>query len=226
METKYFKDNFKFKEFWTQGGFILRVAENKHYLDLQDFILTKQKYNLNHNETIPVLTADWDTPVFKKENPPSIYKDFVKEILQQKCLKQYQDIYGNFTHTKLMLHKTPKGYINDFHSHTYDGTHLHILFHFTDSIRIIEDGGLIQVGEVIDKGNVIFNDIDFYHRNPRYHKPNISEVVSTGMATIINNINPYFRHAVTEVLSDKSRYTLMLACGYKDNQQKRDIQHI
>jgi len=216
---------FDFNKFFTKGGFQFRYSDTAFLSILEDYVFTKEKYNLGHNETIPVETAQWDKPFHKKEWAPKIYRMATEYLLNSKLLRTYQDVYGKFNFIKIMLHKTPKGYINTFHSHTYDGTEMHILLHFGKD-RNMQDGGLIEIGEVMDKENVIFNPIDFYESNPKKHLVTCSSVVDTGLCTIINNQHPYFRHQVTEVLTDKPRYTLMIAVGYKNKIQKRKINHI
>jgi hypothetical protein len=220
-------DSFNFLDFFQLGGFQFNCKYSK-LTELEHFAKNNEEYDLEYNGSIPVKTAKWDTDFDQKENPPVIYKDILAYLLSSNLLRSYQNIYGNFSFIKLMMHETPKSYINTFHSHTYDGTHLHILVHLSAKNRTQKDGGLIELAEVVDKENVIFNPKDFYYSNPKYHKITLSSVVHTGLCTIINNINPYFRHQVTEVFSDLPRFTFMVALGYSSQVQSinRKIDHI
>ena len=204
---------FDFYSFHNKGGFQLKY-ESKNYESAKDFILNKEKFKLAHDGDIPVENSLWDCPFEKKNNPPLIYKKLINEFLKTSEMKQYQEVHGKFTFKKIMLHRTPKRYVSLFHGHIYDECDLHVLFHFTREDRIYEDGGLIEIAQVIDKENVIMNSKDFYINPPKKHLVTFSSISNNNIVTIINNKNPYFRHQVTEVLTTKERYTLMCAFGY------------
>lgn len=204
---------FDFYSFHNKGGFQLSYS-SFWYQKTLNYILNKEKFNLAFNDKIPVENSIWDCPFEKKNNPPLVYRRFIFEFLNSSVMKHYQDVHGNFTFVKPMLHRTPKGYVNLFHGHIYDETDLHILFHFSREERTLEDGGLIELGVVVDKYNVFIDRNDFYKNSPKKHIVTLSSLCNNNLVTIINNKNPYFRHQVTEVVTSKERYTLMVACGY------------
>jgi hypothetical protein len=204
---------FDFYSFHNNGGFQFNYDSQLH-INLAKYIFTKEVFKLAINDNIPVYDAVWDKEFHEIENAPNIYIKFLKELLNHSILAKYQEVHGRFTFKKLMLHKTPIGYINKFHAHTYDETDLHILCHFSKEERDIHDGGVIQIGKVIDYQNVKFDSTKYYQSPPLKHLITISSICNTGLITVINNKNPYFRHQVTEVLSNKDRITLMVALGY------------
>ncbi len=204
---------FDFYSFHNKGGFQLKYDSFWHRKSL-NYILKKEKFILEKDDVIPVENAIWDCPFEKPNRPPLVYRRLLHEFLSSETMKHYQDVHGKFTFIKIMLHKTPKGYVNLFHGHIYDETDLQILFHFTRDLRTLEDGGLIELGEVVDKKNVVLDRKSFYQAPPKNHIIHLSSICNNNLVTIINNKNPYFRHQVSEVLTDKERYTLMVACGY------------
>ncbi len=118
-------------------------------------------------------------------------------------------------------------YINEYHSHSYDGSHMHIFIYLCPQRRTINDGGLTEIGEVVDKESILYDPIGFYQTLPKLSATHQTFIPETGLAIVVNNINPFFRHRVTEVLTDKPRYTFMMAFGYKDNCiNNKDIPHI
>ncbi|MFN9068955.1 MAG: hypothetical protein ACK5V3_17145, partial [Bdellovibrionales bacterium] len=182
---------------------------------------------LNYNDKYPVENAVWDTQWNVKERAPQVYLDLRDEFMNSKLFSSYYQIYKRFTFQKLMLHRTPRGYVNDYHSHTFDASHFHVFFYIAPVKREVYDGGLIEIGEVVDRENVKMDPYSFYHHSPKHHSTNISFVPYNCLALVFNNLNPYFRHRVTEVFTNKERYTFMMAFGYQENCiRTENIEHI
>ncbi len=220
-------DDFDFLGFWSQGGFQMDMDFGPLMPELQDYLLTKETFIPEYNGKIYVDVCSWETPWTAKDEAPEIYVKIKDQLLKTPFMKSYMQIYGEFSFTKIMMHRTPRGYINNYHAHSFDGTHFHVFLYVCPEERNANDGGLTELGEVIDKDSVKFNAVDFYQTPPKMVASHLTVVPNTGKALVINNLNPYFRHRVTEVLSDKPRYTVMLAFGYNDNCLiNKDIAHL
>jgi hypothetical protein len=210
-------NSFNFIKFWTEGGFSFNYSHNEHIKAVLNRLVTEEKFEREYNGKIPVDVAAWETDWTTRESAPEVFKKISSHLLQSNLLKSYQIVYGDFTFVKHMFHRTPRDYINDYHTHTFDGSHLHVFIFFCPEERTVNDGGLSEIGEVLDKDSVIFDNFSFYNKKPKSVFTLQSYVPQTGLGLVVNNLNPYFRHRVTQVFSEKERYTLMLAFGHEDN---------
>jgi len=221
------KHKFDFVNFWEKGGFVFRFDRSDLLMKMADQIQNKEHFIKETHCANPAEIASWETDWRTKEIPPAVYTEIGDALQNSKLFKSYTDIYGEFTYTKYMLHKTPRDYINRYHSHMYDGNHFIILMYFCPEQRIYEDGGLIELGEVHNKKDIRFDTKGFFQTDDTQVVPLQSYIPQTGLAVCMNNLNPFFRHGVTRVLTDKSRYTLQIGFGYKDNcMLSEDILHI
>lgn len=176
-----------------------------------------------------ILNAAWDNgKSVEGKSIPDFYHQFLQKFLKSGYLKNYLDLYGNFTAYSAALHKSPKGYINRWHGHFMDGYHIHLLFHLTPHTREYDDGGLIEFGLALDSADF---QVDFENYNQHLPK-NVFETGSFishhGQFEVLLNTHPMYRHQVTEVTTDKDRFTLMFFLGYKDNilETKKNINNL
>ncbi|MFN3697125.1 MAG: hypothetical protein ACK4VO_06770 [Pseudobdellovibrio sp.] len=221
------QNQFDFVNFWEKGGFAFIFDRPDLLSKLADQILYRETFVRETDCNNPSELAIWETDWRKKENPPLIYTEIGEALLRSPLFKSYTDIYGEFTYSKYMLHKTPKDYINGYHSHFFNGNHLIILMYFCPEQRGFEDGGLIELGEVYNKKDISFDLNSFVHTDNTQVIPLQSYIPQTGLVVCANNLNPFFRHGVTRVLTDKPRYAFQIGFGYKDNCHfNKDIKYI
>jgi hypothetical protein len=192
-------------------------------------IVQKEDFHLDSSSSCPVEDAPWDKgKSVELKILPAPYSNFFQEVLKSKFLEPYTKIYGEFTALNAALHKTPKNYINKWHGHFMDGFHLHLIFHLSEEIRTQADGGLIEYGYVLNPDEY---SLDLQGYNMTEAKNIIqtgSFLANNGDFEVLLNTHPMYRHQVTEVLSNKNRYTLMMYFGYNDNilENKKWIDHL
>ena len=176
-----------------------------------------------------IFNASWDNGKSVEEKAiPAFYHQFLEKFLKSGFLKNYQDLYGQFTSHSAALHRSPKCYINRWHGHFMDGYHLHLLFHLTPDKRTYEDGGLIEFGIALDSSDFQVDFENYNQKSPKNVFETGSFISHHGQFEVLLNTHPMYRHQVTEVVTDKDRYTLMYFLGYKDNilASKRNINNL
>lgn len=150
---------------------------------------------------------------------PKEYQKLLRDIIDSGILKAYTNIHGEFNKFLYMGHFTGAGYKNPWHGHFYDGMHIHLLIHFGHSDRDYDlDGGVVEVGRIVGKV-----DMEDYYNVRSEVKKSGQVLCNHGQMTVLLNTDPFVMHQVTEVKSEKTRYTLMIACGYLDNVVKEKI---
>lgn len=213
------------------------LYKNGYYRSDIDLASADEALNIIKSETFVedkeaaaiVLNPVWDnTKSVEPKSFPSFYTEFLERFLATGFLKDYEALYGKFTSFNVAINKCPPGYINRWHGHFMDGYHLHLLFHFSPEEKTLEDGGLIEFGLIMDPNE--------YHLNFRdYNQIDLKNVFQTGsfiskhgQFEVLLNTHPMYAHQVTEVLSSKERYTLMIFLGYTDNIliNKKDINNL
>lgn len=176
-----------------------------------------------------VLNPGWDQgKSVETKNVPAFYQNFLERFRQTEFLKKYEELYGVFTASSTALHKSPRTYINRWHGHFMDGYHIHLLFHFSPDKRDIEDGGFIEFGLALDSADFHVDFEKYNQKDPKNVFRTGSYISHHGQFEVLLNSHPMYRHQVTEVLTDKDRYTLMYFLGYKDNilQSKKNINNL
>lgn len=190
--------------------------EENYTKQILEYLKKETYYNVDKTSTF---TSAWDSSnLFNYNQVPEYYKHIVNNLIEAGYFKPYTDTYSEFDFIKVMLHRTDKGYNNYWHGHWQDGSHLHLLLHFSEpDVRDTNLlGGRIEFGFLMDQKQFGYQE--------KYNQTQINKVRVTGSypsnngeCQVLLNNNPLVVHQVTDVLSNSLRYTLMVSLGYKKN---------
>lgn len=210
-------DSVKLKQLYANGYYKSKLPDDQA-AEVLHYIQTQESWVEDVEASSIILNASWDNgKSVEAKKVPDYYDQFLKKFLSSGFLQNYQSLYGDFTAYSAALHKSPKGYINRWHGHFMDGYHLHLLFHLTPHERVIDDGGLIEFGLVLDSEEFNLEFETYNQIEPKNIFRTGSFVSHHGQFEVLLNSHPMYRHQVTEVVTDQDRYTLMFFLGYKDN---------
>ena len=169
---------------------------------------------------------DWDadytniTPAFYEAQQK--YIDILKPIVDNENYFDYwRTLRGPFDELVVSINKMDKGSQMGWHWDGFDGSVLQLMLYLNLEERTRHDGGCLEVG--VSYQPMIHDSDPFPHWSPSTGlnevKGNVltkcSLVPENETAIILNNDNPLYVHRVTQCLTDKPRYSVLLQCGYK-----------
>lgn len=200
---------------YNDGFCVLDVSHLESFHYLWGYIL-QDPCVIEEGSAYDVRSPLWDnkTDLYTdNSHVPKEYQKLIEDIVSTGLLKPYTNIHGDFNKFIYMGHFTGAGYKNPWHGHFFDGMHIHLLIHFGHKNRDYnEDGGVLEVGRAI--GNL---DMEDYTNIKLPINKSGHVLCNHGEMTVMLNSDPFVMHQVTEVKSEKTRYTLMVGCGYQDN---------
>lgn len=161
--------------------------------------------------------ADWET-----ENPsanqhiPAVYLAFMEQLGLSDATEHLRAHMGDWSRINAMLQRGKRGDSMEWHHDSYDPMHLICLAYFGNDTWNAEDGGLLQLGE---------GDIDEHGFLVNPDQVNIKASVSPNHGTLVwaLNTNPRWVHRVTEIKSEKTRYTMVGQFGYRENVMRSQV---
>lgn len=155
--------------------------------------------------------AEWeaDNPSLNNRVPPA-YLGPMEQLGLSDATKHIRTHMGDWSRTNCMLQRGKRGDSMGWHHDTYDPMHLICMLYLSDDVWTPEDGGMLQLGE---------GDVDQHGFLCDPHSVAIRASVPPNHGTLVwaINTNPRFVHRVTEILSDKVRYTLVGQFGFREN---------
>jgi hypothetical protein len=147
----------------------------------------------------------WDKKSPFNKVPPELY-DFWVETAKSSYFKWFTDLYGDFTHLTVMVHRYVRGDGMGFHNDTSDATWLLNLIYLTDEPFVIEDGGYLGLGRCVVDANCI---------PIRGTESEIIKIVPEhGLMVTLNNRDPSLLHRVEKLISGKVRRVAVCQMGY------------
>ncbi len=155
--------------------------------------------------------AAWesDNPSLNNDIPPA-YMAFMEQLGLSDATQHLRAHMGDWSRTNCMLQRGKKGDSMVWHHDSYDPMHLICLVYLSDDVWVPEDGGMLQLGE---------GDIDEHGFLLDPESVSIKASVPPNHGTLVwaINTNPRWVHRVTEIVSDKTRYTMVGQFGYREN---------
>jgi len=167
----------------------------------------------------------WDREYHQRDQDVYIkgrqqYLEFFQDIVQLPYFDYWRHVYGDFDEIHVNINKVSQGGGLPWHFDGYDGTLLQILCYPNMDDFTEEDGGELLVG----RPDILWKPGDpMPHWRPETSLDDIltDKVEITQRYTphrnkiiILNNNDPSFVHKVTELTSDKTRYTVIATLGY------------
>lgn len=154
--------------------------------------------------------AAWeaDNPSLNMNVPP-LYLGFMEQLGLSLTTAHLRAQMGDWSRTNVMLQRGKKGDSMRWHHDYYDPMHLICLLYLGDNDWTPADGGMIEFGEgEIDETGLI-----------QAETVRIKASVSPNHGTLIwaINTNPRWVHRITEIKSEKSRYTMIGQFGFREN---------
>jgi len=152
-------------------------------------------------------------PTWDKKNPfnevPQDLKDFWIDLAKGSYFRWFTDLYGDFTHLSIMVHRYVSGDGMGFHHDVLDSTWLLNLIYLVDEPFYEADGGYLGVGHCVVNSECV---------PIRGTEQEILRVVpSHGLMVTLNNRNPSVLHRVEKLISNKTRRVLVCQMGYIEN---------
>ncbi|HBP1602414.1 2OG-Fe(II) oxygenase [Pseudomonas aeruginosa] len=155
--------------------------------------------------------AAWevDNPSHNHNIPP-VYLSFMEQLGLSEATKHLRSHMGDWSRINCMLQRGKKGDSMVWHHDSYDPMHLICLLYLSEDVWHPEDGGMLQLGE---------GDIDEHGFLVDPESVSIKASVSPNHGTLVwaINTNPRWVHRVTEIASEKTRYTMVGQFGYREN---------
>jgi Rps23 Pro-64 3,4-dihydroxylase Tpa1-like proline 4-hydroxylase len=155
--------------------------------------------------------AEWesDNPSHNNAIPPE-YQAFMEGLGMSEATAHMRAHMGDWSRVNCMLQRGRRGDSMVWHHDSYDPMHMVCLVYFTDDEWKPEDGGQLQVGVGdIDQNGFLVDQAQVQVRSSI--SPNHGTVVW------LMNTNPRFVHRVTEIKTDKIRYSMVGQFGYREN---------
>ena len=161
--------------------------------------------------------AEWeaDNPSLNNQIPP-VYLAFMEQLGLSEATRHMRAHMGDWSRTNVMLQRGKRGDSMVWHHDSYDPMHLICLVYLSDEHWEMSDGGLLQLGEgdidehgfLVDQGSVV-----------------VKASVPPNHGTIVwaINTNPRWVHRVTEIVCDKTRYTMVGQFGYRENVMRNRV---
>ena len=180
--------------------------------DIADKLLAEAKADL----FLPDKPGSPDIAEWEAENPslnnrvPPAYLSVMEQLGLSDATRHIRMHMGDWSRTNCMLQRGKRGDSMVWHHDSYDPMHLICLVYLSDDVWTPEDGGMLQLGE---------GDIDQHGFLVDTQSVAIKASVSPNHGTLVwaINTNPRFVHRVTEILSDKVRYTMVGQFGFREN---------
>ncbi|HBO7921546.1 2OG-Fe(II) oxygenase [Pseudomonas aeruginosa] len=146
----------------------------------------------------------------QNHNIPPVYLSFMEQLGLSEATQHLRSHMGDWSRTNCMLQRGKKGDSMVWHHDSYDPMHLICLLYLSEDIWHPEDGGMLQLGE---------GDIDEHGFLVDPESVSIKASVSPNHGTLVwaINTNPRWVHRVTEIASEKTRYTMVGQFGYREN---------
>jgi Rps23 Pro-64 3,4-dihydroxylase Tpa1-like proline 4-hydroxylase len=155
--------------------------------------------------------AEWEAenPSMNHQIPP-VYLAFMEKLGLGEATQHLRSHMGDWSQTNCMLQRGKKGDSMVWHHDSYDPMHLICMVYLSDEVWVPEDGGMLQLGE---------GDVDEYGflRDPESVAIKASVSPNHGTLVWAINTNPRWVHRVTEIVSEKTRYTMVGQFGYREN---------
>ena len=167
----------------------------------------------------------WDREYNEREDPIYIegrqpYLEFFKEVINHPYFDYWKHVYGEFDEIHVNVNKVTAGGEMPWHFDGYDGTLLQLLCYPNMDDFSPEDGGHLLVG----RPDTLFKEGDpMPHWVPEKSlddilTPNVEItqrfVPNRNQIVVLNNSDPSFVHRVTQLKSDKTRYTVIATLGF------------
>lgn len=194
-------------ELFRDGFFVSSIP-----LDVADKLLAEAKADtfLADKPGSPDI-AEWesDNPSHNHNIPP-VYLAFMEQLGLSDATQHIRAHMGDWSRTNAMLQRGKKGDAMGWHHDSYDPMHLVCMVYLSDDIWAPSDGGMLELGE---------GDIDSHGflQNPADVVVKASVPPNHGTLVWAINTNPRWVHRVTEIVSDKTRYTIVGQFGYREN---------
>lgn len=191
-----------------RDGFYISSIER----EVADRLLVEVK-----NDTfLPDKPGSPDIAEWESDNPsantsvPVIYQAFMEGLGLSEATQHLRAHMGDWSRTNVMLQRGKKGDAMGWHHDSYDPMHLICLLYLGDELWTPTDGGMLQLGEgEIDQHGFLVN--------PDNVTIKASVCPNHGTLVWAINTNPRWVHRVTEITSDKTRYTMVGQFGYREN---------
>lgn len=205
-------------DFFTKGFTLSRVRKDLADSLLveartQTFIENDGKYK-EDPELIAPQTSNWESPFLPKRfaNPtPQLVQEIGHQIGTSERLHWFLQNFGNFSQSSFMVNRYRKGGGMVFHNDNFDGTFLSVLIYLTGGEYVPEDGGRLLIGSIPDYECLKDARIS---DNSALREDIFGVTPTHGTAVIVNNLNPMFVHAVSQMRTEKERYTVLCHYGY------------
>jgi len=210
------------KPFDLEHYFTLGYAVTQVDLTVCDELLAQVKKEPFREEsklldTNPLIPA-WDTGDHKgtwRNQPPKYIVDFWNKVAQNSYFAYFHLIYGEFSQKNMMVQKYVKGSKVPFHQDVHEGLHITNVLYLSDDEFSEDDGGDLRLGRW-NLDERYWGKLDTVEKLARV-EPTHGTLVS------ICNVIPTFCHSVSEVLTDKTRYSMICRMGYAENAEKNKL---
>jgi Rps23 Pro-64 3,4-dihydroxylase Tpa1-like proline 4-hydroxylase len=161
--------------------------------------------------------AEWETDNPSQNNAiPVEYLAFMESLGSGPDMEHMRCHMGAWSRVNVMLQRGKRGDSMGWHHDSYDPMFMVCMLYLTDEIWTPEDGGelLIGHGDVDEKG--FLTD---------HSAVSVKGRISPNHGTLVwcINTNPRWVHRVTEIQSDKLRYSMIGQFGYRENVLRSNI---
>lgn len=205
-------------KFFRKGYFETRIVSDfwinqiKAQMEMEDFenrIPNPDKPMGRYDEVYQLQKPSWDQGRPSNE-PPEVYKQFFDEISKDKAFSWFHQTLGPFSHKTIMTTRIKKEGGIGFHQDVKESTAVIALLYLTDSDFSLEDGGYLELARVGKLKPTSMPDSEMVP----FDSPILPK---DGRFVILNNFDPTFVHRVSQIVSEKSRYTISCQLGWLSN---------
>jgi hypothetical protein len=205
-------------KFFREGYFETRVAstywinEIKAQMDreaFEDRIPNPDKPMGRYDEVYQLQKPSWDQGRPSNE-APEVYNRFFDAVASDPSFAWFHGVLGPFSHKTIMTTRIRKSGGIGFHHDVKESTAIIVLLYLTDSTFSLEDGGFLEMARVGRLKPTAMPDSEMI--------PFGSPIVpQEGKLVFLNNFDPTFVHRVSQIVSEKSRFTVSCQLGWLSN---------
>lgn len=215
--------DFDIDKFWLHGYAVTKIEDPildklLAQIESERYVDEPGSYELDNPASVS-LAQSWEgirhpqAPAWDKKSPfnssPEIFDEFWQSLAFSDYFKWFTQLYGNFTHKTVMVHKYMKQEGMGWHYDVTDSTLTLNILYLTRDTFTHSDGGYLGIGHcnVTPEGTPIKESVREVDRILPNH----------GVMVTINNMNPKVLHRVEKLVAAKSRYSLVCQFGYIGN---------
>lgn len=162
-----------------------------------------------YDEVYQLQKPAWDLGRPSNE-PPEVYKQFFDAIAADKAFSWFHGVLGPFTQKTIMSTRIQRHGGIGFHHDVKESTAMIVLLYLTDLDFLLEDGGFLEMGRVSRLKTTAMPDSDMLP----FDAPIIPK---DGKLVFLNNLDPTFVHRVSQMVAEKSRFTISCQLGWLSN---------